>query len=293
MIKAKVLKYSMTQLGNTIITYELEYPRFIHAEFMTHRVFSRNSASSRAIPLEAMHHQILEADVHPVSWGKNMPGMQAKEELTGADLEAVKAIWDCARKDALRYAKSMASHGAHKQCFNRLTEPFMQMKVILTTTEETNWEELRNHSDADPTIQALAKAMLMAKAGLVPQVLNPGEWHLPYIDTHRDLQYSGELIYSSEGTVVDLETAKMISASCCAQVSYRKNDNSIEKAQNIYDRLINSTPRHASPVEHQATPIRYMETISGWQPGVTHADRQGNLWSGNFKHWIQNRQVLA
>ena len=102
---------------------------------------------------------------------------------------------------------------------------------------------------------------------------------------------------------VDLETAKKISASCCAQVSYRKLDTSIEKALEIYDKLFSGAKPHLSPVEHQATPLDETCDVYGlwknqinypksWERGVTHVDRDGNLWSGNFKGWIQQRQVM-
>jgi len=65
---------------NPLITIHARYPRFIHAELMTHRCFSRNARSSRAVPVQRL---INEAEANPVipwHWGKNQPGMQAFEE---------------------------------------------------------------------------------------------------------------------------------------------------------------------------------------------------------------------
>ena len=287
MIKATIIQDSIYD-GRRILTFELEYPRFIHSEFMTHRVFSRNAASSRAIPIATMHKQILDSPAMPFAWGKNQPGMQAKENLPPEHTEIAKQYWKLACKDAIHWSKALADTGAHKQIANRITEPFMTMKTIVTTTELSNWFDLRNHEDADPTIHELARVMLEALDASVPMKLALGEWHLPYI--HRDVT-AGIMVYSTNGNVLSLEDAIKVSASCCAQVSYRKNDDSLDKALMIFDKLINSTPRHASPVEHQATPIDD-EDDEVWLPGVTHIDKYGNQWSGNFRGWVQYRQLI-
>jgi thymidylate synthase ThyX len=253
-ITAKIIQSSFNyETGTTIRTYELEYPRYIHSEFMTHRQFSRNSASSRAIPIAAMHQQILAADVEFVHYGMNQPGMQSKEELNLSDKTDVRALWFAARNYCLGISQTMASHKAHKQLANRVTEPWMMMKVVMTTTEEANWTWLRKHSDAQPEIHELAIAMDEAASKDTPLDLHEGEWHVPYVD--RIITDEGKLLYHINDSEVSAEVAIKVSASCCAQVSYRKSDDSFEKAMAIYDRLINSEPVHASPVEHQATPI--------------------------------------
>lgn len=145
---------------------------------------------------------------------------------------------------------------------------------------------LRCHKDAQPEIQELAKCMYECYNKNIPNILHEKEWHLAYIDSHRD--ENDVLIY---GNVKDhpltLEEAKMISASCCAQTSYRKNDESYEKALKIYDKLITSKPPHSGVFEHQATPIAL-----DWEDGITHIDRNGKFWSGNFQGWIQFRQLI-
>lgn len=293
MITAKIIQDSVYK-GKRITTFELEYPRFIHSEFMTHRVFSRNAASSRAIPIDAMHRQILADPAMPVSWGKNQPGMQAKEDLPPEHTEIAKQIWAKACKDAVHWSSKLANLGAHKQIANRITEPFMNMKTVMTTTQVENWFWLRNHTDADPTIHELAKVMLEAMDNSTPMELVSGEWHVPYI--HREI-VENKLTYSTNNTLLTLEEAKKVSASCCAQVSYRKNDDSLEKALMIYDKLINSSPQHASPIEHQATPITKTHLSDcynpkDWEKGVTHVDRWGGYWSGNFQGWVQFRQFI-
>lgn len=297
-ITAKIIAHSITQQGKQIVTFELEYPRFIHSELNTHRLFSRNAASSRAIPVAKMVEQVRLSPAMPVHWGKNQPGMQAKEELTGCDLDATQSDWLVAARAAASIAERMSNYGAHKQIVNRILEPFQMMKTVLTATEFDNFFWLRKHSDAQPEIKELAEKMWEALENSNPITLSPGDWHVPYYQ-------DGGWIRMMEET--SLEDALAISSSCCAQVSYRKLDDSLEKAKDIFDKLIESKPCHASPTEHQATPMQQggefwdeggeyslncPHSSDCWEEGVTHSDRQGNLWSGNFKGWIQHRQLI-
>jgi hypothetical protein len=291
-ITAKVIQASLNyETGTTIWTYELEYPRYIHAEFMTHRMFSRNSASSRAIPVASMHEQILAANVEFIHYGLNQPGMQSKQELDPSIKTTVRNLWFGARDYCLAISAEMARHKAHKQLVNRVTEPWMMMKVVMTTTNDANWEWLRNHPDAQPEIHELARAMLEAKATTTVLPIHIDEWHVPYV--HRYFDDNDTLRYQSGDSELTAEQARKVSASCCAQVSYRKNDYSVEKAEQIYDRLIYSEPVHASPIEHQATPIT-QDMHQNWRStsGITHEDWEGTLWSGNFHNWIQYRQLV-
>lgn len=286
-IRAAILKDSVSPRGFRLTSFEIEYPRFILAELNTHKMLSKNSASSRAIPTKAMHESIRLSGAQPVHWGKNQPGMQAKEEITGVEQAEARLVWDLAKTSALHYSQQLSGLGVHKQLVNRITEPWMMMKTVITGTEWANFYHLRDHSDAQPEIGELAKVMHALHKRSKPQLLYPHEWHLPYVETRRDT--SGTLHYLLDGKYIDLDSAKIVSASCCAQVSYRKNDTSIAKAEKIFNQLINSTPAHASPVEHQAMPMLYREE---WEPGVTHMTRDGELWSGNLCGWIQYRKLI-
>jgi len=289
-ITARVLQDSISLDGVRLTTFELEYPRFIHAEFMTHRQFSRNCASSRAIPLVKMHEQIAENMATPIYWGVNQPGMQASVELEGLNLEGVREIWREACDDSIRWSRSLGHYNVHKQIANRVTEPFQMMKTVVSATEWNNWYWLRDHVDAQPEIRQLAKQMLCQQEASRPTVLRPGEWHVPYV---RRSVLRGQLYYwDSNGLPLDAHSAKVISASCCAQVSYRNTDDTLDKAKAIFDRLINSKPCHASPVEHQATPMTNLHA-QNWPDGLTHKQRDGTCWSGNFRGWIQHRQLIA
>lgn len=296
MISAKIVAHSKCAItGKEIITWELEYQRFIHAEFMTHRLFSRNAASSRAIPVAAVIEQVRNNPAMPIHWGQNQPGMQAKEELSSALRHSAMFLWKRAAKFAATVAEGLIRIGLHKQATNRILEPFQLIKVVMTTTEDDNWFWLRNHEDAQPEIKELARLMLEAKEKSTPFVLRPGEWHVPYVE--RVLNPRGDVLYwdAGLGRALKLREALAISSSCCAQVSYRKLDDSLEKAQMVYNRLVESEPVHASPFEHQATPIDDAEAdfdYLTWPEGVTHMDKEGELWSGNFCGFIQHRQLI-
>jgi len=314
-ISATVIQRSKcSNTGKEIVTFELVYPRIIHAEILTHRLFSRNSASSRAIPIYKVVEMVRENMAEPVHWGKNQPGMQAGEELTGFELEAVKDLWCDAALAAADYSEAMANLGAHKQVANRVTEPYQWMKVVLTYTDGENFLWLRLHKDADPTLYALTKAMVDALDARPAFEIHPGEWHVPYV---KRIRVGGMLKYYTEVFLEDdeheiqyltEEEALAVSASCCAQVSYRLLDMGLDKAKTIYGRLVESEPVHASPFEHQATPMRqqaYVMPMIGvdyevnypgkpetWEDGITHVDRDGNFWSGNYQGYIQHRQRI-
>lgn len=291
-ITAKVIADSISPQDVRMTTMEIEYPRFILAELNTHRMLSKNSASSRAIPVKTMHEHIQNSPAEPVWWGKNQPGMQAKEELTGTKYTDAKFLWDRARQDALHWAWAMADRvGLHKQIANRVTEPWMTMKTVISGTEWKNFFWLRAHADAQPEIHELAIKMWDAYNKSTPTRLYPGEWHVPYVNSYRHFSDSDLRYCDANNQEITAEQAKIISASCCAQVSYRKNDDSYEKAEKIFDQLINSQPCHASPVEHQATPMR-TDALKSWEAGVTHCDRNQQMWSGNLRGWVQHRKLI-
>lgn len=279
-ISAKIIADSLSPAGVRLTTLELEYPRFAHAEFMTHRVFSRNAASSRAIPVNKMVHHVKSNMAKPIHWGKNQKGMQAEKEnseyiyIRGKRYDANFA-WIEACDRAVEVAQAFSKANYHKQIVNRLIEPFQMIKVICTATEFDNFFTLRDHSDAQPEIRELAICMREAMNRSIPIEGKINEWHLPYID--REV-WDDCRIYSDsikKGKLTPLEVAKRVSASCCAQVSYRSLDRSIPKALIIYEKLVESVPFHASPFEHQATPFV-----------------DPNKWGGNFRGWSQYRQEI-
>lgn len=240
-IEAKIILDSISECGIRLTTFQLIFPRFILPEFNTHRTFSRNSASSRAIPTEKMLDMIVNNPAMPVHWGKNQKGMQANEELDIAEKLAVKNLWLKARDLTVETVREMMQYEPHKQTINRLLEPYMHIQVVCTATEWDNFYSLRAHKDAQPEIQALAYAMRDAHDHSVPKILRQGQWHIPYIlDEEQNMP---------NAVKTQLSTAR------CARVSYWYHDGkkpSIEQDLQLHDRLVGSKPIHASPTEHQA-----------------------------------------
>lgn len=237
-ITATVIADSVNEYGDRLTTMVCEYPRFIHSEVMTHRVFSRNASSSRAIPIKTVIKQVLFDPAIPVHWGKNQRGMQAKEQLGGVRKFIARSLWRTAGVVACGFAYLMHLSGLHKQVANRILEPWQMMKVAISSTDWDNFFELRAHPDAQPEIQTLAVRIRTELEISVPTPLKSGEWHIPY-DSEID-------------TALSQEERLRISVSAMAQVSYRKLDLSLAKANEIWDMLVNSKPVHASPLEHVA-----------------------------------------
>lgn len=268
---ARVILHSTTPWGTPLMTMQLRYPKFIHGEFMTHRLFSRNASSSRAIPVERLIQDVLDDPAMPVKWGKNQPGMQAKEELSPTEIEMMKSLWLTARDDAVSNARYMLKCGAHKQIINRIIEPFCHINVVVTATEWLNFFELRVHEMADPTMFALAKAMNDAWASAsTPTCIDDGEWHLPYITEEDREQCPDPLVL------------RRISAARCARTSTLLHDGkptTHAKDLALFETLASSVPMHSSPMEHQATPVQDYHEETWWP-------------TGNFRDWKQHLRFL-
>ncbi len=294
----KVLADSRSPAGYRLTTLETTFPRFILAEFNTHRVFSRNSASSRAIPITKQLRRVLEHPYVPIEFGSNQPGMQAGPPLTGEAELAAESEWLRARDSAVRHVLGLVSNpsevpadadlldylgqiegviqareqrpqwlNVHKQVANRLLEPFMWHTVIVTASDWDNFWNLRCHPDAQPEIRRVATMMRDAVGASSPSDLDWGEWHLPLVgDSDREEAHS-------EADLIK------ISAGRCARVSYLthsgKRDHEADIA--LHDRLLESG--HMSPMEHPARPL---------DP----SDLEKGEWSGNFRGWQAYRKLI-
>src|ERR1035437_2254645 len=118
--KATVLADSISPDGVRLTTQEVTFPRIVLAEFNTHRVFTRNSSSSRAIPVEKMWRRVWDDPFFPVHWGKNQSGMSAREELSGWRLSLAMKLWWLFSRVAVLMAMLLLKVGVHKQITNRL-----------------------------------------------------------------------------------------------------------------------------------------------------------------------------
>jgi len=275
-IEAKIIADSISNEGIRITTMQLKYPRFVHAEFMTHRVFSRNASSSRAIPVKRIMASIMEEPALPVFWGSNKPGMQAGAELTGDELKEVQNLWRDARDQMVEKAEQLVELGLHKQLANRILEPWSHINVLVTATDYNNFFALRRHPDAQPEIKELADCMWEAMKASNPRLLDSDQWHLPYVT-------------DEEQEMLGFDSIK-VSVARCARVSYKNFDGSdtdIDADLTLYDRLLGGNPIHASPAEHQAKPD---------YKGIAY-ENGGFIWKhrdlhGNFHGWVQYRKSL-
>lgn len=233
MTRARVLSDSLFN-GARCVTVECEYPRYILSQVNTHRVFSRNTASSRAIPLETNIKFIQSNPVIP-TWTGNQPGMVGTHVDKETRIKADK-IWLQAKDAMIGYANALAEIGIHKQNANRLLEPFSTVKTIITSTDWDNFFNLRIAEDAQPEIQELAVAIKEALDGSTPVEMTKDMAHTPYInDGHSDKKDVNAILGS---------------AAACAQVSYRKLNTEPGALNRIITRLINGGRVHASPFEH-------------------------------------------
>ena len=280
--QAKVILDSVSPEGIRLTTAQVRFWRPMLPELNTHRAISKNAGSSRARPSKAIIDQVRNDPWEPIHWGKNQAGMQAGEELRGVGRQAAKWEWCDAARFAAEKAESLLDIGAHKQIVNRLLEPFTYVDVLLTATDWANFFALRLHEDAQPEVQDLAQAIKDAMDASEPTLLQPGEWHLPYIEAD-DYERAG---FHSNTECGRLEIMKRLSVSRCAKISYTAFDGTvepIEKELDRYRRLIDSHPMHASPCEHQATPDIYDADLRLWHLPQQHA---------NLRGWRQLRKTL-
>lgn len=224
MHSAKIIADSISAAGARLTTMEVVMPRIILAEFNTHRVFSRNSASSRAIPVQKMIDQVLSSPYVPSEFGANQRGMQAGAAIE--DQDGAREAWWAARYDAVGHAMKLQKLGVHKQLTNRLLEPFMWHTVIVTSTEWSNFFHLRDNPAAHPDICVVARMMQEAMERSTPRVMGPGEWHLPYIFAEDfaafpDLSIQRPALWPAVEPLVKISTAR------CARVSYLTDRKSV------------------------------------------------------------------
>lgn len=300
---ALVLADSLSATEHRLTTLEVTFPRMVLPEFNTHRMFSRNSASSRAIPVVKQLQRVLENPYIPLAWGTNQRGMQAGPPLHGEKAKLAQDHWLSARDSAVEHVIGLISHpdscrqgpgrsladqlsalreaiddgevpeawlNVHKQLANRLLEPFMWHTIIVTATEWDNFWHLRTHRDAQPEIRRIALMMRDAWEHSTPRPCGTEDWHLPLTD---DLQVG-------EPDGLALDDAIKVCVGRCARVSYLTHSGKRDPSADItlHDRLLSSG--HLSPFEHAARPLNFEEL------------QTGNGWSANFRGWSSYRKEI-
>lgn len=299
---AKVLTDSVSESGVRLTTMIVNFPRFVLAEFNTHRVFSRNSASSRAIPVKKRIEMINKEPFVPLNFGKNKRGMSSTENLEGELGEKATELWLKGCHQAVEVGQQLSDIDVHKQFANRILEPFAFHTVIVTSTEWENYWNLRISKYAQPEIVKASESMKKAYDDSRPEVLAEGDWHLPLI-----FEEDYEEYLDQDG--LDYESLAKISCARCARVSYLTHDGkrSLEKDLQLFDRLVSAG--HMSPLEHAAelgrefvancTSADYGNFI-GTIP-YTRSDMMPNQdliflgeFIGNFRApWVQYRKMIS
>ena len=292
MYECRVERDSITEYGERLTTFVVTLPRIVLAELNTHRMLSKSSASSRAIPVEKQIARLREDPFLPVHWGKNQKGMQAEQELTGDEIVTATSIWRAAAAASIDYALNLLTVGVHKQITNRLLEPFMWHTVIISGTEWSNFFHLRDHRDAQPEIAKAARMMRDAYNASTPTLLWPNEWHLPFTSSEDSTEYVDRLVKISVGR--------------SARVSYLNHDGKrdLEDDVRLAERVLASG--HMAPYEHVARPMTHPERETfgrawhiqqpqgpgGFADTSWRSTGQKTFFLGNFNGWVQARKMI-
>lgn len=269
-------------------TYDLEiageWPNFLANGVVVHN--SRNSASSRAIPVKKMLEMVRTNPYIPTHWGKNEKGMSASEEVDEQGKFMAISTWLRARDHAAAMAEHLAVDlDIHKQTANRLLEPFMWHTCIVTATEWSNYFHLRDNAQAHPEIQKIAHMMRSLHETTKPDPVPYGAWHLPLVPlTERFDLNNGQVDWSK------------VSVGRCARVSYLTHDGKRDPQADVelHDRLLKSG--HMSPFEHVARPM----VPEDWSRPPTRMNIVAPITvlsvkdalCGNFRSWVQYRKTI-
>lgn len=264
--RAKIVADSIGSHDIRLTTVEAEWPRYMHGDFMTHRALSRNGLSSRAEPVIRAIERAVFDPVEPLVWMYDEKRMQHGRVMTDEDAARSRLLWNKARKSALAIGLEFLDLGLHRQYLNRIIEPYLRIKMVVSATTWANFFALRAHPAPMPEIQQLAITIARLLKEHKPRRLLPGDWHLPYCTAEERTIYRGE-------AMAEISTAR------CARASYGKlGDGSPAthlEDHALFQRLMGDDPKHASPAEHPAMCVG--------DPGVR---------SGNFRGWIQFRHTI-
>jgi hypothetical protein len=276
---AKVIADSIAD-GVRLTTMEVTMHRFVLAEFNTHRQFSRNSASSRAIPFAKQVAKVMDDPAIPLVWASEKKGMQGGEEVSPVAQANSEAVWLTARTTAVSYATRLHDWGVHKSITNRLLEPFMWHKVIVSSTEWDNFFDQRCSPLAQPEIRAAADAMALAMAASQPRELTYGQMHAPFVPSSKMAEVMNGC--PEEYLSIAIRDLRMaVSAARCARVSYLTHDGKVDVGADmeLFTKLVTADPPHWSPLEH----------VAFVTAGPPYTDVPGNFGSP----WLQLRHIIA
>lgn len=254
------------------------FPKMVLGERNRHRGFSLSDRSSRAVPPEKLIEEVRRGDglAMPAKFRKRVPGMGGGDELTGDELIQAQLDWIEYALDCADAAEIALKRGEEKETVNRRLDMVIYMYSLQTGVRDIwlNFLGLRL-ANASPTIEALAMECFMEYKKTTPNRLSPGSWHLPFIDVR-------------EAATTDILIN--LSAARCAHLSYNDLETgqrmTIERALGIAVKLKDTSPLHASPFEHQATPDNF-EYLTGITGCWIHPQEHGNL-----PGWRQARKMI-
>jgi len=256
--------------GVRLVSMELTFPRFILAEVNTHRMLSRNSASSRAIPVERRVEQVRERPFMPEQFLKNKSGMQGGDPLDEQSAGDARLEWQMAADAAVESAARLAKIGVHKQYANRVVEPYAWHTALVTATELDNFFALRDHKDAQPEFQIVARLAREALAASKPRELQVGEWHLPYVTEADEERAEGPIrgSFGPDGPFYDgaaWDRLLKVSVARCAAISFERQhvEKQLEQYIARHDQM--RTAGHMSPFEHQAQVVEPDDGLAHWE----------------------------
>lgn len=272
-MEVTMIKDSISRRGIRLSTMHLRYWRPIHSELMTHRVFSRNARSSRAVPVMTL----MKEEIFIPEFGMNRPGMQSTDQASPQLQNKWASEWEELANICRSFVGKWQYEGMHKQWANRPLEWFGWIDVLVSSTYWDNFWALRLDETAQPELRILAERMAEVMTNSHPQLLQPNEWHLPYITDEEKTQY-------------DMDELCKLSTARCARLSYKPFDGNANYEAELerYRKLVISEPVHASPAEHQATPDRFHRILDDRTP-----DWENPHEHGNFVGWRQHRKMIA
>ena len=256
---ARIIEASKcSQTGKELITFEAYFPRCIVAESNTHRKHSKNTGSSRAIPVLRVLKDILRAPFTPLFWGANKSGMQSTTILPLWKQLICRLLWVAHRYYTYFTVRALTGVGLHKQWANRLIEPHSYVRQVVTSDDFNNFFHLRLHKDAQPEIILLAALMFVEMEKLrerngwrkvdANKIVSAQNWHLPYITSEERVRFSAYPEYLAK-----LSSARLARTSYLTQEGIAPKP---EKELATFSHLVGSDPMHSSPLEHIAYPFK-------------------------------------
>lgn len=301
---AQIHADSLSPDGVRLTTMEITFPRYILAEMNTHRMLSKSSASSRAIPVDKMLKRVMDDPYVPTVWGKNQKGMQAEVEVDAETAEKAKMNWLELRSEAVWKATRLLELGIHKQITNRLLEPWLWHTCIVTGTEWSNFFHLRNNPAASPDFQTIAAMMQELYEELEPEKVDYDDWHMPLVGPEDyDAAWEQGLAQKAGDSEALTQLLVKVSVARCARVSYLTHDGKrdLQADLDLHDRLLESG--HCSPFEHAARPmtdddVKSLDVHVARVTGFTDTEayrgpvRRYNRWAGNLRGWVQYRKLI-